>query len=566
MAEIKVLLIDDNPDDRVLYRRLLSKSDALYDIRETGDASQALAMLEEDMPDCIILDYAMPEMNGMEFITQLKAHPPLASIPVLMLTGQGDEKLAAEAIKSGALDYLVKSQVTVDNFHQSIVNTIEKGGLLVQVDDQRKELEQLAKKDFLTGLRNRYSFESILNQELEKAETLKQKFAVLFLDVDDFKKINDEQGHDAGDLLLKKIAIILDSSVRGSDVLARFGGDEFAVLLRDIDHEDSAGAISSKIIDRVQRGVQIHDSHINVTVSIGISCFPEGGTTTQDLLKNADIAMYRAKGYGKNSAAFFTEALGKKVSEQLEMENSMRNAVDMDELLLVYQPIYDLQSQKVVGVESLIRWRYKKRELLLPEKFLPVAEDTGLIRPIGHWVLEKALSNHKKWLDMENGYNVISINVSASQVMDPVFIDLLQMLIGHYKLDPQTIMIELTETVVIHTEDVSQNLQKLHEIGVKIAIDDFGTGYSSLKHLYTLPIDVVKIDKSFVMGLFKDKNALKIIQSILYMAKQFDLEVVAEGIEEVEQLEEMVRLGCLHGQGFYLDRPILSEEVTARLV
>jgi EAL domain-containing protein (putative c-di-GMP-specific phosphodiesterase class I) len=237
----------------------------------------------------------------------------------------------------------------------------------------------------------------------------------------------------------------------------------------------------------------------------------------------------------------------------------------MDELVLLYQPIFDLQKNEIMGVESLIRWRFKDRELLLPEKFLPVAEETGLIKPIGHWVLEKALSHHALWLKMHNAYSMISVNVSASQVMDDVFIDLLEMLIEHYKLPPHSIVIELTETVVIHTEDVAQNLLRLSAIGVRISIDDFGTGYCSLKHLYSLPIDMVKIDKSFVMGLFEDENAIKIIRSIIFMAEQFGLEVVAEGIETEQQFKKMKENNCQYGQGFYLDRPITAEVVMDRL-
>ena len=397
------------------------------------------------------------------------------------------------------------------------------------------------------------------------ASTRSQKLAILFIDLDDFKKVNDEQGHDAGDLLLKKVAILLGKSIRGSDILARFGGDEFAILLKDIDHQDSAGKITSKIIDNVQHGVELYESKVSVTVSIGIACYPEAGSTTTELLKHADIAMYRAKHYGKNSAAYYTDALGKKEAQQLEMESNMRSAVDMDELILLYQPIFELQTGQIIGAESLIRWRYKDRELLLPEKFLPVAEETGLIKPIGHWVLEKALSHHAQWLKVNNTYSTISVNVSASQVMDDVFIDLLEMLIEHYKLPPHTVVIELTETVVIHTVDVSQNLLRLSAIGVRIAIDDFGTGYSSLKHLYSLPIDMVKIDKSFVMGLFEDENAIKIIRSIIFMAEQFGLEVVAEGIETEDQLKKVKENNCQYGQGFHLDRPITAEVIEERL-
>jgi diguanylate cyclase len=566
MTKIKILLIDDNEDDRILYQRLLSRVDGVgYHVTEISEANDAWEICQQDRPDCIILDYEMPGMNGMEFLGQLKQHKKMANIPLLMLTGQGSEQLAAQAIKLGALDYLIKSQMTSDTLHQSIVKMIEKGSLLVTVDAQRKELEKLAKNDYLTGLLNRYSFEEILLQEIEVASTQSQKLAILFIDLDDFKKVNDEQGHDAGDLLLKKVAILLEKSIRGSDILARFGGDEFAILLRDIDHQDSAGKIASKIIDNIQHGVELHESKVSVTVSIGVACYPEAGSSTTELLKHADIAMYRAKHYGKNSAAYYTNALGKKVAQQLEMESNMRSAVDMDELILLYQPIFELQTGQIIGAESLIRWRYKDRELLLPEKFLPVAEETGLINPIGHWVLEKALSQHAQWLKVSNTYSTISVNVSASQVMDDVFIDLLEMLIEHYKLPPHTVVIELTETVVIHTADVSQNLLRLSAIGVRIAIDDFGTGYASLKHLYSLPIDMVKIDKSFVMGLFEDENAIKIIRSIIFMAEQFGLEVVAEGIETEDQLKKLKENNCQYGQGFHLDRPITAEVIEERL-
>ncbi|PHQ78471.1 MAG: hypothetical protein COB66_08855 [Coxiella sp. (in: Bacteria)] len=567
MEPIKLLIVDDNEDDRILYKRLLLKKyKNVYTITEANNGEEGLAACKTTPPDCVLLDYNMPDMNGLEWVDKITADPQCAAIPMVMLTGQGSEKLAALAIQKGVFDYAVKANLMAEELHHIIGNTIEKARLLDQVDAQRNELEKMAHHDHLTGLDNRFSFEKALNLEIKRAKRHNLLFAVLFLDLDDFKKVNDEFGHDIGDLLLNEASSRLTYSIRDNDSIARFGGDEFAIILENINHARYAGVIASKIIQSLETKYIIENKELSVKASIGIACYPLAGKTTTSLLKSADMAMYHAKNSGKSCFKYYTESLNDKFQKKMQLERLSHDAIVNDECYLLYQPIYELATQQIVAVESLIRWNHPDFGTIEPDEFIPIAEETGAIDPIGQWALRQALQQYSEWMANHSDHPLqITINVSPIQLLDNTFIELLNYLLKKFKLDPSHVAIELTETAIMKSDGIIDNLRHIHSLGMKIAVDDFGTGFSSLRHLYELPIDIIKIDISIISKVTMDDTMVKMVKSIISIAQHFGLDVIAEGVETEEQLHFLKEASCTYAQGFYFSKPLPPNEIAKLL-
>ncbi|PHQ79722.1 MAG: hypothetical protein COB66_06295 [Coxiella sp. (in: Bacteria)] len=566
MKPIHLLIIDDNEDDRVLYKRLLSKDyGEYYTISEAINGEEGLTICKNNPPDCVLLDYDMPDMNGIEWVEKIMIDLEV-SIPIVMLTGQGNKELAKIAIQKGIIDYVVKSNITTEGLHRIIDTTIEKSKLLDQVAIQKHELETLAHSDHLTGLKNRFSFEAILDEEIKRSKQQHLSFALLFLDLDDFKRVNGEFGHDVGDLLLNEVAFRLTHALHENDTLARFGGDEFAILLENITHIRYAGIIADKLIHSLDKTYVIDEKEVSAKASIGIACYPEAGTTRSELLKSADMAMYHAKGKGKSCFKYFTENLNTKFNKQIQLQHLSNDSIINDECHLLYQPIYNTTDLKIVSVEALIRWNHPTLGIIEPDEFIPIAEQSGTINSIGSWVLEHALDQYSDWIHNQLRQPLkIAINVSPSQLLDKQFVALLKRLVSQYSLDPTNITIELTETAIMRPNDILDSLVSIDSLNIKIAIDDFGTGFSSLRHLCALPIDVIKIDKSFVQSIHSNPNMAKMVKSIIAMAQNLELAVVAEGVTTKEQFQFLQENGCDYVQGFYLSKPLNPNEVSKLL-
>lgn len=438
----------------------------------------------------------------------------------------------------------------------------------VQLAEQTQELTQLAHHDFLTGLHNRASFEIALEQEIARASRFNLHFALLFIDLDNFKKINDDLGHNIGDVYLQEVAARLKQCVRETDIIARIGGDEFALILEGIEHKRQAGIVASKIFAEFDKEYRIGNRQVLISGSIGIACFPESGNTVTQLCKHADIAMYRAKEHGKRQWQYFTTELDERFSKLIKLENALASALENEEFYLEYQPKFNIVDNLIIGAEVLLRWKNPELGQISPEQFVPVAEEIGLISSIGSWVLEKACQHFKEWklINRENhlGFD-LAVNISTRQLVDNSFMQTLKKLIAQYKFNPHYITIELTETAIMSKSHMLENLHEIADLGVKIAIDDFGTGYSSLSYLRKLPIQIVKIDKSFLDGLLQDQNAEKIVKSIIAMVKNLDFEIVAEGVEHGGQKEFLINNGCHIAQGFYLAKPMSAADFTALL-
>lgn len=416
-------------------------------------------------------------------------------------------------------------------------------------------LDYMSKHDYLTDLPNRVCFEESLLSAIQEAQQHQQHMALLYLDLDNFKMVNDALGHDVGDLLLKQISNTLQDVTRTGDIVARLGGDEFAVILRQLRKPEDAGVIARKILNQLGRVFDIEGRELYTNASIGIAVYPESGINPVDLVKNADTAMYSAKEHGKNQYRYYTESFNKQSENNLLIINGLRSMLHNQEMFLMYQPMVDMNTSRSVGVEALLRWRHPKLGLVPPDKFLPFAEEAGTILHIGRWVIKQALSDYKRMHLPDDGF--ISLNLSANELNGAKTAGVIMECVRDLELKHEHVVLELTETSIMHQPKHTINqFNILAEKGVQIAVDDFGIGYSSLNYLKRLPINLLKIDKSFIRDLGRDQADEVIVQSIIQLAHGLGLRVVAEGVETKEQATYLKRYNCDYAQGYYYAKPM----------
>ncbi|WP_276487596.1 bifunctional diguanylate cyclase/phosphodiesterase [Ectopseudomonas mendocina] len=425
-------------------------------------------------------------------------------------------------------------------------------------------LDHQAHHDPLTGLPNRLLFENRLRSALDGTRTGDQLGAVLFLDLDRFKQINDSLGHPVGDQLLRAIAERLRRQLRDIDTVARLGGDEFIILLPGLHQPNDAEQVAQKLLACFGASFQLDDHEFFISASIGISLYPADGLDVATLVKNADTAMYQSKAKGRNRYEFYTRSLTFQVNERMAMEQELRRALERNELCLHYQPKFCVRSQSLVGAEALVRWPHPVFGEIPPDRFIPVAEESGLILPLGDWVLEQACRQLQQWQESGLGFGALSVNLAGAQLHQPGLLARIRALLQHHNLAPQLLQLEITENFIMNqADDALEILHRLKQLGVQLAIDDFGTGYSSLSYLKRLPLDVLKIDKSFVRGLPDDPHDLAITRAIIALGNSMQLTVIAEGVETKAQELCLAAEGCLQIQGYVVSRP-LSAEAFAR--
>ncbi len=422
------------------------------------------------------------------------------------------------------------------------------------------KLVHLAHYDALTRLPNRVLFEERLKEAIEHAGRRDRPMAVLYIDLDRFKLINDTLGHSLGDMLLSQVTERLQGPLRRGDTLARMGGDEFCVVLREVrDAEDAAG-VAHRLLDVLRPPFNLDGYELFVSASVGISMFPRHGREGATLMRNADSAMYYAKDQGRNGYQLFAPEMSLRSRERLDVESALHRAIERDEMSLYYQPQYDVESGRMVGLESLIRWRHPKLGVVLPGRFIPSAEESGLIVPIGDWVLRQASLQSRRWQKSGHAPMTVAVNVSARQFEHPHFLGSVIDVLEQTGLDPRLLELELTESIVLRDVDkVAPRLKEVRELGVRIAIDDFGTGYSSLNYLQRLPFDTLKIDKSFIDEIKTGTCATPLIESIVGMTHKLGMQVVAEGVETKAQLDTLRRIGCDVVQGYLMSKPVTAE-------
>ena len=435
---------------------------------------------------------------------------------------------------------------------------------------ERKEAEQrityMASHDTLTKLPNRALLQDRIQQTLAYNSRHNQLAAVIFIDLDKFKVINDTLGHDVGDGLLQEAAARLVAEVRSEDTVARQGGDEFIILLSDISHPEDAGGIAQKLLDSLLQTFTIKGKELHISASIGIAIFPNDGNDMESLLKNSDIAMYHAKESGRNNYQFFSAEMNEQAAERHSLIGDLRHAVARNELFLVYQPVVDMVSGDMAGMEVLLRWQHPVLGLISPVKFIPLAEESGLILPISEWVLRSACEQLLEW--QKQGYEVprLAINLSAKQLLQKSLADTIALILGETGVEPHYIGLELTESMLVHNiEEVVETLLKLSNMGLEISIDDFGTGYSSLSYLKRFPINKLKIDKSFVDDIATHPDDAAIVKAIIAMAHGLSMKVVSEGVETKQQLDFLRQHGCEQYQGYLFSKPLPASEMASKL-
>lgn len=543
-----LLIVDDNPGDRELFCQLIRGHNSApdFEIVEADSCEAALDLLASTQPTCCLVDYQLPEDNGLDFLKSIRRLEHGDAIPVIIMTGEGDETIAVEMMRNGAQDYLVKNDVTATSLLRSIASAIHTCEL-------QSKLRHLAHHDNLTGLLNRSLFMDRLQATIAQSDRYGEPCSLLYIDVDNFKQINDQYGHEAGDILLQAVGDRIKQSCRMTDSAARLGGDEFAILLGHINKEDT-GITAGKILQKVSEPVLLGSQSIQVSLSIGIAYYPDTASNIHDLMAQADEAMYRAKRTGKACFFQFTQEQKKQWERRNYLEVLLPQALNNNELSLAYQPIMKAADGSVHSLEVLVRWPLEGYEVPATE-IIEMIERLGLFDAYHVWMIDAALKQLHLWLSQEPGLN-LCLNLPANQCHSNLVVDCLRKAMAAYDIRPEQIELEITETTLMkHPTLSAQLLQAMQEEGVRIAIDDFGAGYSSMSYLTNLPLNTLKIDQSFFLDIEKDCRNRKVIEAVTVLGHSLGLKVVAEGVETESQYIIARDIGCDLIQGFYFGHP-----------
>ncbi|MDH3600322.1 MAG: EAL domain-containing protein [Candidatus Tectomicrobia bacterium] len=566
LIDARVMIIDDELTTLEILQAFLE--DAGYrQFVTTSEATRALELMESEHPDVVLTDLNMPEVSGFDILAAMRGHSELRHIPAIVLTSADDSATKLKALQLGASDFLAKP-VDPSELALRLRNTLA----------AKAYQDRLAFYDPLTELPNRRTFMDRLDMALRQAVRNDRMGAVLHVNLDRFKQINDTLGHRAGDTLLKAVSQRLDHCIRNCDSsarldrnspeanLSRISGDEFTVLLPEIKRPLNADHVARRILEAIGQPLHVENHELVVTASIGIAVFPNDGEDMETLLKHVDITTNHVKQRGGNSHESYSSDMNARGLERLSLESQLRKALERDELLLYYQPKVDVQTDRIVGAEALVRWQHPEFGLLSPGEFIPLAEDVGLIAPLGEWVLNAVCQQNKAWQSLGLPPLCISLNVSGQQFRDPKLVRTILRSLARSGLAPQYLKLELTESVIM--ENARENVNALHEIkrmGSKLSIDDFGTGYSSLSYLDLFPLDELKIDRSFISTIEAETDDAPIVSAIIAMAHSLDLTVVVEGVESKEQLAFLRKRDCDEYQGYFFSKPLPAGEFATLL-
>ncbi|MCH8622201.1 GGDEF domain-containing response regulator [Undibacterium sp. TS12] len=567
---LRILIIDDDELDRRSVIRAMKQVSVSVSIVEANNALDGLLLAKETQYDVILLDYRLPDRDGIEVLKSLRLDKTHTAI--IMLTNQEDISLAEQAIEAGAQDFLLKEEVNARRLMRALHQARHRHKLETELSRSYNQLRELAEHDALTGLANRYDFERALAFAVSRAkrESLHGKMAVLLLDLDRFKNVNDTYGHAIGDQLLIKVARRLGTTTRGSDLLARLGGDEFVVLVQDMEKVDQAILLAKRIVDAFKKPIVLDGMEWHVTMSIGIAVFGSCANDATELMKCADIAMYRAKQEGRNQSHFYSDQLHQAVRHRLYLERDLRHALRNEQLKVFYQAKINAVDGTLGGVEALLRWQHPVEGILTPGVFLPMAEEMGLMFEIDQWMMRTACTQLEEWRALpffKTDELTVAVNVSAIQLQGDNLIYTVDEALLSSGLPPHYLELEITENALIRDPNhVAGILHKLAARGVKLSLDDFGTGYSSFGHLKMLPIQVLKIDQSFVTGVGKGESQERLLAAMIAFAQTMELSLVVEGIETAEQARFCADLGCELLQGYYYSQAISSSEFEDRFL
>jgi diguanylate cyclase (GGDEF)-like protein len=565
-----VLIIDDDEQIRNL---LIDGLGDHYSCRAVGSAEEELATIAADAFDLVISDIDMVGISGIDLVRRL--HSLVPDTVIVMISGQQSIQTAIEAMRVGAFDYVTKP-LDLRLVEAAVQRALAYRDLLKEKQQYKEELEQLLEErtaevdrlayyDTITQLPNRALFEDRLAQAVAIAKSSDQTLGVLFISLDQFKKVNDTLGHGPGDSMLREFAQRLQSCISESDTVARFGNDEFAVLRTQIESTKDVIETIGSLSQLLKFSFDINGQEVFGTASVGVSLFPLDGNDGQTLLKNAGAALYKAKKSGGANYQFYTADMHELAARRLALETSLRRAIQNKEFLIHYQPKVSVDSLTITGVEALVRWQHPQLGLISPAEFIPLAEDTGLIVPIGEWVLREACLQNKAW--QNQGYAPISmgVNISARQLGDQDLAQTVIRILDETDLAPEYLELELTESSIMQSAEAADVLSRVKAMGVNIAIDDFGTGFSSLASLKRLPIDALKVDKSFVRDVTADHDDAALVMAIITLAHNLRLKVIAEGVETEEQLRFLYLQHCEEFQGSLFSKPLPAKGLESLL-
>ncbi|ACE85224.1 putative bifunctional diguanylate cyclase/phosphodiesterase [Cellvibrio japonicus] len=556
---MKLLLIDDNELDREAIIRTFKKSEWDIDITQAICANDGLVEFDRNDFDAVLLDYRLPDIDGLEVLQLLNQHLHHHAAIIILTGASADDELERSFIEAGAQDVLFKSEITHKHLTRAITHARARHQLERQLYDSHQRLRSLAENDSLTGLANRYYFDESLRAAIARAKRQHDQLALLFLDLDNFKLINDSLGHVVGDEVLKEVAQRLLNVVRAGDVVCRLGGDEFAILAHHFDTEESISQLAQRILDDLRSPIVIGNTEHCISTSIGIATYPDAGNSASDLLKAADMAMYRAKQDGRNNFQFFSPAMQAQMQERIRTEKELRALIPTDHFILFYQPIVDAQTCTICGAEGLIRWDHPERGILPPSEFITLAEEIGLIGEIDSRSRLKACQQLAGWRQQGLVADdfVMKFNVCAQLLTDD---DLYQGILDDLhtcELPGNCVSLEITESILIsNLERTARKLQQMLDYGIDIAVDDFGTGYSSIAYLKELPARTLKIDRKFVQGVPENPADCRILRAMIVFAKSLDLTVVIEGVETREQARICRDYGADYLQGYLFSKPL----------
>ncbi|MGI8655033.1 MAG: putative bifunctional diguanylate cyclase/phosphodiesterase [Pyrinomonadaceae bacterium] len=582
----RILIADDEPPIRELLAALLSDH---YDCVEVGSAEEALARLGAEQFDLVLTDILMGGISGLEMLPQALERAP--DTVVIMISGEGTIESAITAMRAGAFDYITKPftfphvEVVVrralehhalrvakrlyENHLEALVDarTVELRRANIELQRQISERQRAEEKaihmefyDALTGLPNQTLFKDRLAHELSGARSSRWQVSTLLLSLDRFQKITETLGYALGDQLLQAVAGRLTGCVSKHDTVAYFGGEEFALLLKQVTGAEDAAKIAGRIRQTLKPAFNIDGHELFVTTSIGISIYPEDGEDGQTMLKNSSAALFRTRQGGGDDYQFYTADMNERALKRLRLENDLRRALEQKEFIVHYQPKIETLGKRIVGMEALVRWQHPELGLVSPAEFIPLAEETGLIAPLGEWVLYTACAQNKAWQDAGLERLRVSVNLSLRQFRQVDLVEMIERTLSETGLAPECLELELTESSMMKdAAHAVETLNRLRALGIRISIDDFGSGYSSLSYLKHLPIDVLKIDQTFVRDMNTDPNDAAIVMAIITLAHSLNLQAIAEGVETEEQFNLLRLLRCDEVQGYLFSKPVTAE-------
>jgi len=577
-----ILVVDDTPANLRLLVSILGAHG--YTVHPATGSALALRFLQNEQPDLILLDIIMPDMNGYQLCRQLKQNPRTRDIPVIFISSADEELDKMKAFASGGVDYIVRplqaeevlarirTHLSLHRLRKHLEEEVqdrtaalrESNRRLQHENAERRQAEQriryMAHYDALTTLPNRVLLQDRVRQATARAHRDRSQAALLFIDLDDFKRINDSLGHQVGDCLLQVAAARLLRCIREGDSVARLGGDEFVLCLPCLNDPNDAALVAQKALDTLDRPFLVEHHELHVTASIGISIYPEDGTDSDTLMRAADTAMYHAKERGRNNFQFFTAELNRVAQQRLLMANRLRHALASEEFALYYQPQVDMESGAIRSAEALLRWQRPGQRAVSCGAFISIAEETGLIAPIGEWALREACRQLRQWHDAGHRDLRIAVNLSPRQFYQPAIEETVCDILQEAGLPPQALELEITESILLQrSEDNIATLRHLSEMGIQLSLDDFGTGYSSLAYLQRFPVHALKIDRTFINGIGRNPSDTALVAAIIAMAQGLQLQVLAEGVETAEQIDFLLAHGCVLAQGYYYSQAVTAD-------